>query len=220
MAHLGEFGRAVKQAALAEPDTFSFYGEWFDIPGDLSALVLMEFAHAIKQTQAATAAGQELEAHARRLLDRASTDKDRKTALDKLQTGQIQQTSANTDATVAMYAYVRACIGETQWERFRGVVLKYAVDADELMDVCAKIYEAVSGRPTSGPSTSSDGPSNTGDGSPAGSASPAGTPGPQPPATDSQEPTTGVVVEMTAAQRQRAEFAGLMQPVEHLLSSG
>lgn len=216
MADLGEFGRA-RAAAYAdagepvEPDTFRLDGETFTVQEALSSLVLMEFAWAVKAGQVEQDTADALEAQARAALDTATSAAVRDAAEADLVAAQTRKATAETAAAADMYAYIRACIGDREWTRFRAAVLRLGLNTDELMDICAAIYSAVAGRPTVRPSRSSGGPSNTGVGSTGGAASLGVTPGLSLPGPGSPEP-------LSAAERQRAEFAALMAPVGDLLT--
>lgn len=141
MASIGEFGAAAREADPdQEPDTFKFYGETFAVAERVGAMPLLRFAAVAEEgTQA-----EEMEGLA------------------------------------AMHELLRDCLiaepitaevdGETKviahgWSHFQKVAASNKVDAEELMEVCGAIYQAVSGRPTQRPSVSTDGPSSSGESS-------------------------------------------------------
>lgn len=61
----------------------------------------------------------------------------------------------------AMYDLLEQCIDPADWLRFQAHADKVRADGDELMAVVKAVIEALSDRPTSRPSDSSDGPSTT-----------------------------------------------------------
>lgn len=221
MADLGEFGRArvVERAAEdgvpVEPDVFRFHGERFEVPAHLSSLVLMEFAHDATVNDAALTAAQSRVARAADEADAAGDDVHRKSqAAAELSAAEHARAEAVTANLSAMYRYIRACVGDEQWDRFRAVVLREGVDEDELMLVCGSLFEAVAARPTRRPSASPDGPSPTGVGSTAGSGSPEATPGPgRVIAGEVLEPSGRVLAMPTPLERQNAEFEQWLKPV-------
>lgn len=210
MAHLGEFGTAVAQAngETPEDDTFTFHGELFIVPGGLSSLVLMEFAAAAKDAQAQQEAAQVRKVRALDAGDQGAA-----------QAAEVAGMSASTALLSAMHSYLQACIGREQWERFRRTALDFAVQTDELMDVCGRVFSAVAERPTSRPSSSADGRSSTGAGSTVSSDSQGPTPGPSP--AGSPVELSGRVVELplSDAAAQRREFGESMVPVADLIRS-
>lgn len=216
MADLGEFGRAVADYH-GDEDTFRFRGERFVVPALLSDLVLMEFTAEVKRLQRAATDAEARRDNARAVAARAATAQEREAAEREASAAETEILSADSEGTEAQYAFIRGCIGDGQWRRFRDVAVRAGVGGDELMDVCARIYEAVAGRPTRRPSDSSDGPSSTGDGSTASSASPEPTGGPARPAADSSV-ILGEVIELSPAQRQQMAFRAQMVPVEALLT--
>jgi hypothetical protein len=199
VAHLGEFGRArALEKAPDEPDTFTFHGQQFEIPGGISIVVLMDFI--ADQQEASTAREEAL----------ASKD-------------DVELVAASNRLLACMRDYCRSCLGtEAAWRRFDRVCRKHAVDIDELMEVCAAIFSAVAARPTTRPSESSDGPSSTGAGSTDGSDSQAATPGPSPHDDGDliQGEILGEVIELTPAQRQLRDVREQMVPVGVALRSG
>lgn len=54
----------------------------------------------------------------------------------------------------AMHELLRDCLAPGDWARFQKVASDNKVEAEELMQVCGAVYEAVSGRPTRRPSAS------------------------------------------------------------------
>lgn len=221
---LGEFGaarvveRAIEDGTPVEPDTFRFHGEQFEVPANLSSLVLMEFAHDSQAYDTARKTAQARVDQAQRDADTATNPTARAAAEAEVSAAQVSLNEAMASTLSAMYRYVRACIGDGQWDRFRAVVLADGVDEDELMLVCGALFSAVAGRPTRRPSASPDGPSSTGDGSTDVSGSPAATPGPGPVVMGEvvQMPT---LTDRTPAQRQAAEFDALLVDVGSLTQS-
>ena len=61
----------------------------------------------------------------------------------------------------AMHAMIEDCLVDGEWSRFKTAAKRNKASADLLMDVCAKLYEVISGRPTESPSGSAGGPSMT-----------------------------------------------------------
>lgn len=179
MADLGEFGRAVTELVSDDVDTFRFHGERFELPAAISSLVPMRFTHAVKQAQTVQTSAEARTANAKALRARARTADAAASADAQLESAQLEEATANTAATAAMYEYIRGCLGDDagQWARFESVCLRDGVQSEELMDLCARIFEAVGGRPTRRLSDSSDGPSNTGATSTDGAGSPEPTPG-------------------------------------------
>ena len=210
MAELGEWGRAVADYHQ-EPDTFRFYGEKLEVPAALSSLILMEFTATVKQLQRDVTAAEARRDQATALAERAGTAEEREAHEAEAKAAEVDIMSADSAGTEAQYAFIRGCIGDGQWDRFRRAAVANGVQGDELMNVCARIYEAVAGRPTRRPSGLPDGPSSTGDGSTGNSASPEPTPGPAQRGTDSRvvlgEVITApqVVLEESPAQRQMQE---------------
>lgn len=72
---------------------------------------------------------------------------------------------AGTDASemaglAAMHALLRDCLVDEDWARFRSVAKKNKADTDTLLQVCTRVYEVISGRPTESPTGSSGGQSS------------------------------------------------------------
>lgn len=232
MADLGEFARA-RAEEEGEVDTFTFYGERFDVPAGISVVVIMDFIADVETAQQARSAAIDALARAAEAVELARTDAARELAQTQHTTADVELVGANNQLMKTMRTYVQGClVTDEAWRRFNGVCRRNAVDVEELMEVCGRIYAAVSARPTRRSSGSSDGPSRTGDGSTDASASPAISgprlvqdPPPRPllsPALDStgeseQRTVLGDVIELTDAQRQQAEIRRSSVPVSELL---
>ncbi len=73
---------------------------------------------------------------------------------------------AGTDAAemqglAAMHQLLRDCLVPEDWPRFHQLSIRQKVPTETLMEVCAAVYVAVSGRPTESPSGLPDGQSST-----------------------------------------------------------
>lgn len=218
MADLGEFGHALAELD-DEPDTFRFHGEQFQIPAGVSPLPMMRFAWRQKVVNQAEEQATAKREAAQAQMDRAYSDAARAVHQDTLTAAEMAQTEASLDRMACMYEFMQGCLpDEDEWQRFQRTAIKHRVQADELMQVCSAIFAAASGRPTSRPSGSSDGPSNTGDTSTGVSASPGPTGGPRPPDT-AWEPDPNQVRVLTAAELQRRQFFSDTVPVGELLAA-
>lgn len=220
MAHLGEFGRAVEEyeaTAPEEPDTFGFCGATFEVPRLVSDLPLMAFCAAVKTAQRDVEDAAAEEARAEAAAARAHTPVAVQDAADTAMAAQVKAESANTLLAASAYEFIRKAIGESQWTRFEATAEKAGASREELMGLAAQIYAHVAARPTQTRSLSTRGPSSTGDGSTDGSGSPAATPGPSQPGTDSN---VVLMPELSPAARQAAEMRALMVPAAQLLASG
>lgn len=67
--------------------------------------------------------------------------------------------SNELEGLTAMYDLLEQCIADQDWQRFQAHADKVRADGDQLMAVVKDVMEALSRRPTSRPSDSSDGPS-------------------------------------------------------------
>ena len=76
--------------------------------------------------------------------------------------------SNDMDGLAAMYDLLEQCFIPASWERFQQVATEKRADADTLLAVIPKAIEAITNRPTSRPSDSSDGPVTTSTSSAAG----------------------------------------------------
>ena len=210
MAFLGEFGR---QAADydGEADSFTFYGEQFEIPARLSGLVMLRFADQARGADALTSEGTARAEAGRAALARATTGEERAAAEAEVAAGEQMFGEGTSAGGAAQRRFLRDCLGEGQADRFEEVAMRVGAPIDELLYVAGMVYATVSGRPTQRPSSSSGGPLTTGLGSTDGAASPVATPGPSPLPEAS-------VTDLSEAAAQRAEFAAQMQPVRALLS--
>lgn len=65
------------------------------------------------------------------------------------------------EGMAAMYRLITSCIVDDDVARFEKVADDHDCQADELMEVCGKLYVAIAGRPTQRPSVSADGSSTT-----------------------------------------------------------
>lgn len=220
MAHLGEFGRAVEEyeaAAPEEPDTFGFYGATFEVPRLVSDLPLMAFCAAVKTAERDIEDAAAEEARANAALARSTSPEAVAAVTSQAHAAQVKAESANTLLAASAYEFIRKAIGESQWTRFAAVAEKAGASREELMGLAAQIYAHVAGRPTEPRSPSTRGLSSTGVGSTDGSGSPAATPGPSQPGTDSN---VVQMPELSPAARQAAEIRALMVPASVLLASG
>jgi hypothetical protein len=191
VADLGEFGRELADLD-DEVDVFTFHGEFFALPARMSALPLLRFAWRGKVLEQRVAQAKSARA-------RAQTDEDR------LAADQAEGT-ADMDALSAIYEFLQASLPD-DWDRFERVAIRAGADQDELLEVCNRIYAAVSGRPTRRPAGSSGGPSTSGDGSTAG-------PGWQEsPAFASQPDPVPALPERSLRDQQRAAYLQGMRPV-------
>ena len=75
---------------------------------------------------------------------------------------QAGTTTEEMAGLVAMYDLLEQYISEAHWPRFCQVASKARASSDEVFAVVGEVLAAQSGRPTSRPSGSSDGPSDTG----------------------------------------------------------
>jgi hypothetical protein len=182
----------------------------------------MEFAHATKVNQQAEAKAKARTTRAKAGFDLARSDADRAVARQELIAADEAVVAAGLETLLSMYAYMQSCLPDADsWDRFRKVATRDGVDAEELMGVCSAIFAAVTGRPSSRPSESSDGPSSIGLRSTDSFGLPVPTDGPPRPPTGSEpawEPAAEQLRVLTAAERQRAELRGHMRPVRDLLT--
>jgi hypothetical protein len=65
------------------------------------------------------------------------------------------------DGLTSMYELLEQCLHAEDWERFQQKAVEVKADGDELMQVVSDVIATLSGRPTSRPSGSSDGPTVT-----------------------------------------------------------
>jgi hypothetical protein len=211
VANLGEFGRAVVEHT-GEPDTFTFYGERFEVPARLSPLPMMQFAWRTKLHQQADEQSKDRVSRCQGTLDRAPAGPARDLAATELAAAELADNEVQINLMAAMYEFMRGCLpNEAMWQRFQQTAMVNGAAADELMEICSSIFAAVSGRPTSRPSDSSDGPSSIGDGWTDGAGSP------DPTAGQPVRDMDSVVVELTPLERQRREALAQMVPVGQLL---
>jgi hypothetical protein len=69
--------------------------------------------------------------------------------------------SEDFEGMAAMYDLLKSCIADHEWDRFEQVADENRVDGDTLFEVVKDTFAVLSGRPTSRPSDSSDGPTPT-----------------------------------------------------------
>lgn len=82
--------------------------------------------------------------------------------------GRIAVTDVDANAIeglAALHDVYESLLTEEDWPRFKALAKKERVSGDELNELLRLLMEAMSGRPTSRPSDSSDGPSPTGENS-------------------------------------------------------
>jgi hypothetical protein len=65
------------------------------------------------------------------------------------------------DGMVACYELLRECIAPEDWEAFQRAATETKAQGDELLGVVRDVMRELTGRPTSRPSDSSDGPTAT-----------------------------------------------------------
>lgn len=81
----------------------------------------------------------------------------------------VDDGSIDMAGLAAMYNMLRYCIHADDWARFEKLAMKTGAGAEDLLPITETVWEAVTSRPTEGPSGSPDGPSRTGMSSKAGS---------------------------------------------------
>lgn len=69
--------------------------------------------------------------------------------------------SEDMDGLAAMYDLLHQCIADDQWTRFEAAADRERADGEQLMGVVREALEAMTQRPTSRPSDSSDGSTTT-----------------------------------------------------------
>lgn len=69
--------------------------------------------------------------------------------------------SNSLDGLAAMHSMIADCMVDGDWSRFKQTARKHKASGDELLEVCTKLYEVISGRPSESPSASAPGPSAT-----------------------------------------------------------
>lgn len=188
MGMIGSFGRELDPDDLDEQDYFEWHGESFTVPGSVSALPIMRFAWSTVGSQNRT---DRADAAARR----AQSDEARAAA-------NTEKVSAEMDMLAALHVFLRDTIGAHQWARFEELAVIHGDGIDEVMRVAQAIYSSVVDRPTTRPSDSSAGPSQSGSGSPGSYGSAEQTPGP-----------------MSPAAAQRAEINAALRPVGDAIRS-
>jgi hypothetical protein len=136
MASLGSFGTAIREyaPALAEPDTFEFCGESFEVVGHVPAIVELTMSAAM----AGKVSALDGDAAMYEVLRFALTDPERRDG-DEV---------------------VRA--DDSRWDRFYQLAAERDPEPEVLTTIALKILAAQIGRPTVRRSTSSPGPLPTG----------------------------------------------------------
>lgn len=85
--------------------------------------------------------------------------------------------SLGMDALGSVWQMLQFCIDERDFPRFRGTAMRHKADLeDDILPLTWALWEAVTSRPSPGPSGSPDGPSTTGTNSRDDSPSPTGQP--------------------------------------------
>lgn len=69
--------------------------------------------------------------------------------------------SDSIEGLATMYALLKSCLSEEDWERFELVATRERSSNEELWDLVQEVFAAVAERPTGRPSGSSDGPAST-----------------------------------------------------------
>lgn len=181
---VGDFTPTETTDPQADPDTFTYFGETFEIPAAAGAGALLKFTHLVKEADKLAQRGQAA-------LRRALTDDSRLKARRDL-------VDADLTASSAMYQLLKACLGEDQVDHLMFVADANGVTQDGLMNVCDRIQEVIGGRPTRRSADSSAGPLMSGPDSTAGGSG-----------STEPAPATEPGPEMTPRDRQMAEiFAG------------
>ncbi len=89
---------------------------------------------------------------------------DRMAALPVMRFADAAMRGADTDTfegQAAMYALLKSCFTEQDWERFEDIATRERATSDDLWAVVQEVFAAAAGRPTGRPSDSSDGPALT-----------------------------------------------------------
>jgi hypothetical protein len=148
VAIVGDFTPTETTDPQADPDTFTYFGEEFEVPATVGTAALLRFAWLMKGALDQSSRGEQ----AKR---RALTDEARARANAEI-------IEADLSASAAMYDLLRACLGDTQLQDFLTTADLNGVTQDALMEVCDRIQGVIAGRPTKRSADSSDGPSTNG----------------------------------------------------------
>ena len=136
---IGEFGAAAReQSEKPELDTFRFYGETFAVADRVGAMPMLRFA-AVAESGVDADEMEGLAAMHELLRDCLVAE---------------PVTEEGDDGEVKVVAH--------GWARFAKVASDNKVSADELMEICAAVYQSVTGKDTPQPSASPVGQSPTG----------------------------------------------------------
>lgn len=149
MASVGDFTPTETTDPDADPDTFEFFGETFDVPANVGSFALLRYGSLMKGAQAQETRGGTMKRRAAGnplMLEAAN----RELALAEL------------SAHAAIYELLKASLGDGQLERFGEIADANGTTFNGLMEVAGDITEVIAGRPTRRSSDSSDGPSTTG----------------------------------------------------------
>lgn len=156
MALLGDFSPQETTDPQADPDTFTFCGEEFELPATAGAGAFLKFAWEMKTAQQQAERAESAE-------KRARTAEGKAAAL-------AEKSASDIGAMSAVCNLLEAVLGESQLDRFLRAADRQGVPVEGLLSVVHRIEQAVTERPTrrssvssAGPSTS--GPAFTGDGS-------------------------------------------------------
>lgn len=117
--------------------------------------------------------------------------------------------SNDLDGLSAMYDMIRDCLAPGEFERFETVAVEHKADGDVIMEVCKAVYEAIAGRPTAAPSSSSAGRRTTTSSSPRKSTRGRGS-------TTSTDPTAGKKPATVRAARKSAKVIDFGPPVSQV----
>ncbi len=148
---VGDFTPTQTTDPEAEPDTFTYFGEQFDIPATVGAGSLLQFTYYIKMADGQAKRGDAA-------LRKALTEEAKMRA-------NVEKVEAELNATSAVYKLLASCLGESQMDRLLRAVDANGVQPEGLMELCNNIQEAVAARPTRRSADSSAGPSTNGSGS-------------------------------------------------------
>jgi hypothetical protein len=74
----------------------------------------------------------------------------------------VDDGSIGMDGLAAIYNMLRYCVHAGDWARFEKLAMQRGAGPDDLLPITESVWEAITARPTEGPSGSPDGPSNTG----------------------------------------------------------
>jgi hypothetical protein len=151
MASLGDFTPEIRTDVVADPDTFTFCGEEFELPPTSGAGSFLQFAFKMKLAQEQGERGESAE-------KRARTDEGRAAA-------RVEKSQSDMNAMSAVYSLLTSVLGESQMDRLARAIDRSGVPIDQVFGLVNQIEAAVSARPTKRSSDSSAGPSTTGESS-------------------------------------------------------